>query len=186
MKKKFCSILLLTAPFLMGCFGFVLDDYGHDMPSFFIPGLDDSVDGVRFALAEGVDLEIDFGLYDINYLNPPTYSEKTSYVFLIGSGEKDQVFECLTVVAEPYEDCYWTYSEKASNPSFSKNVNIHLGSERFDSENEGTILIKLANVNGSLTEKDLVPAKDVCFSASGLYDYKIDGLIVTLTNRYLR
>lgn len=186
MKKKFSSILLLTLPFLMGCFGFVWDDYGHDMPSFFISGLDDSVDGIRFALAEGVDLQIDFGLYDKNYLNPPTYSEKTSYVFLVGSGEKDQEFECLTVVAEPYEDCYWTCSENANNPSYSKSTNIHLGSERFGSGNEGTILIKLANVNGSLTEKDLVPAKDVCFSVSGLYDYKIDRLTVTLTNRYLR
>ncbi|MCR5692598.1 MAG: hypothetical protein K6G74_01325 [Bacilli bacterium] len=180
MKKKSKLVLLSIIPFLAGCFRFALDGFEGDLgPSFNIPQIGSQTSGITFSLSEGVDLTIEYGLYNKAAETIDSEYASRKYMFLTGNDYRAKEFDCLFIIDEPYEDCYWMHDRNADKTVFSKKVDIHLDSECFSSK-KGEIIIVLAYVTDFEAQKEVYASTEIQKCAEGWYSFAINESFITL------
>lgn len=179
MKKKSKLVLLSIMPFLAGCFRFAWDTFETLGPSFNIPQIGSQTSGITFSSSEGVDLTIEYGLYNKAAKTIDSENASMKYMFLTGNDYRAKEFDCLFVIDEPYEDSYWMYDRNTKKTVFSKKVDIHFDSERFSSE-KGEIIIVLAYVTDFEAQKEVYASTEIQMCAEGWYSFTINESFITL------
>lgn len=176
MKNKTPSILLLALPFLSGCFAW--DDYDEYGAIFRVVEFDDFDGEITFPLLGGVVLNIEYGLYNKNKEKIPSNYAELNYMILVGHGRKSQEFECLYVVDEPFEECYWTYDRLNDSVKYNKRASITIGSEHF-TEAKGYLSLVLGYYYGPKPEKTIYSVNEITRKSGGNHGYTISNSVVT-------
>ena len=180
MKKKFKLVLPMILPFLTGCFRFALDGFEGDLgPSFNIPQIGSQTSGFTFSLSEGVDLTIEYGLYNKAAETIDSEYASRKYMFLTGNDYRAKEFDCLFIIDEPYEDSYWMYDRNTEETVFSKKADIHFDSGRFSSK-KGEIIIVLAYVSDFEAQKEVYASTEIQKCAEGWYSFTKNESTITL------
>lgn len=176
MKNKTPLILLLFLPFLGGCFAW--DNYGEYGAIFRVVEFDVS-DEITFPLSSGIVLNIEYGLYNKDKEKIPSNYAELNYMILVGHGRNSQEFECLYVVDDPFEECYWTYDRLNDSVKYNKRASITIGSEYF-TEAKGYLNLVLGYYYGSKPEKTIYSVNEITRKSGGNHGYTISDSVLTL------
>lgn len=179
MKKKFKLVLPMILPFLTGCFRFAWDEFENLGPSFNIPQIGSQTSGITFPLSEGVDLTIEYGLYNKAAETIDSEYASGKYMFLTGNDYRAKEFDRLFIIDGPYEDSYWIFDGNTEEAVFSKKVDIHFDSGRFSSK-KGEIIIVLAYVTDFEAQKEVYASTEIHKCAEGWYSFTINESFITL------
>lgn len=170
MKKKFQLVLpLLTLPLLTSC-----------PPSPYEPfEIIGDFNAHKFPLSEGLDMTINFGLYDRhNYPDRDFFQRK--YMFLVAYGaeqrlwdkEYDEKWMPLYDITDEVSSCYWILKNNRS--LYSKTADIHFDPDFFTPEHD-SFTIMLTSVDGYEPDKKVYTASNIgnYLMSKALY-YSID------------
>ena len=171
MKKKFQLVLpLLTLPLLTSC-----------PPSLYAPfDIKGDFNAHKFPLSEGLDMTIDFGLYDRHHYPDRAFFQR-KYMFLVSYGDEhpfwdeeyDEKWMPLYDITDDVYSCYWIMKGTAPD-LYSKTANIHFDSDFFVPEHD-SFTILLTSVDGYEPDKKVYTASNIGnrLDSESLY-YSID------------
>lgn len=174
MKKKFQLLLpLLTLPLLTSCPPST-PIYG---PCFVVNNMDYGTT-VDFALSDGFDVEVSFGLYDRAHDTVTERDNNRTFMFLIKDPDDAKGWMPIYRIEEKYSRCGWKQALLNDKVMFSQKATIHFGEEIFTKE-IGCFYLSIAEILNpdsdveSFAEYVLSFPPDYSYMDSELFSYYV-------------
>ena len=157
MKKKFQLLLpLLTLPLLTSC----PPSLGAG-PRFAVDNVEYS-EAIEFDLADGFDIEVRYGLFDLKTQTATESDNDRTFMFLTGDSYDADEWRPIYKIEERYGRCYWKEDRFTSETIYNQKATIHLGGDLFKKERGGFYLI-LAEIYSPDTDAQAFGKNDVSF-----------------------
>ena len=181
MKKKFQLVLpLLTLPLLTSC----PPSQHIEGPCFVVNNMDYGTT-VDFALSDGFDIEVSFGLYDKTQEYVTESDNNRTFMFLVKDSHAAREWKPVYRIEEKYSTCGWKRALLNDDIILSKKATIHFGEELFTKE-IGYLYLSIAEVLTANTDAESFYESSLSFPEYNHMDSELFSYFVSDTKVILK